>query len=322
MSENAAAPETGKSGFRHIPVMLREVIDALEIKPDGVYVDGTAGGAGHSSAIAALLDGGKLIAIDRDPEAVLAASQKLSPFGDRAQVFHANFSEMKAVCAKAGVERIDGFLLDLGVSSYQLDTPRRGFSYMNDAPLSMKMDSSESFSAYDVVNGYTKEELTRILFDWGEEKFARRIADGICKTREIKPVETTLELTEIVRRSVPDGGRSQDHHPAMRTFQAIRIEVNHEIDIIPPALRDAVGLLKPGGRAAVITFHSVEDRAVKDTFAELAKGCTCPPNFPVCVCGKLPQIRFPGKKVIFPSETEISENPRSHSAKLRTAEKI
>ncbi len=322
MSDESTAAGTTGSGFRHVPVMLEEVIGALDIKPGGVYVDGTAGGGGHSSAIASALDGGKLIAIDRDPEAVCAATERLARFGDRVSVVHANFSEMKKVCGDMEIESIDGFLLDLGVSSYQLDTPERGFSYMTDAPLSMKMDSTESFSAYDVVNGYSKEELTRILFEWGEEKYARRIAEGICRARETRPVSTTLELTEIIRKAVPDGGRSQGHHPAMRTFQAIRIEVNHEIDIIPPALRDAVSLLRPGGRAAVITFHSIEDRAVKETFAELAKGCTCPPSFPVCVCGKVPQLRFPEKKVVFPSAPEIRDNPRAHSAKLRTAEKI
>ena len=308
--------------FSHVPVMLNEVIEALDIKPDGIYVDGTAGGAGHSSAIASRLADGRLIAIDQDWDAVKTATERLSEYGERAVVVHSNFSEMKNVCEDLGIDRIDGFLLDLGVSSYQLDTPERGFSYLADAPLSMKMDSTAAFSAYDVVNGYTFEELCRILRDYGEEKFAGRIAGGIISAREQKPVESTLELVNIIRKALPDGGKSQNHHPAMRTFQAIRIEVNHEIDVIPPALRDAVDLLAPGGRGAVITFHSVEDRAVKETFAGLAKGCTCPRDFPVCVCGKKPLITFPSKKPILPSALENSENSRSHSAKLRIVEKI
>ena len=307
--------------FSHVPVMLNEVIDGLCIKPDGIYVDGTAGGAGHSSAIASRLTDGRLIAIDQDPAAVKTASERLAVFGSRAVVVRANFSEMKSVCESLGIGKIDGFLLDLGVSSYQLDTPERGFSYQYDAPLSMKMNSDSDFGAYDVVNGYSFAELCRILRDWGEEKFAARIADGICRAREAKPIETTLELVGIVRDSLPDGGRSQQHHPAMRTFQAIRIEVNHEIDIIPPTLRDAVSLLKAGGRGCVITFHSVEDRAVKETFAELARGCTCPRNFPVCVCGNKPKISFPSKKPVLPSEEELKINKRSHSAKLRVVEK-
>jgi 16S rRNA (cytosine1402-N4)-methyltransferase len=320
MSDPAA--ERAGEGFSHVPVMLDEVMRALNVRPDGIYVDGTAGGAGHSAAIASRLTTGRLIAIDRDPEAVKAAAERLAVFGDRAAVVHADFTEMREVCGSLGVGAVDGVLLDLGVSSHQLDTPERGFSYMADAPLSMKMDESEPFGAYDVVNGYSRPELIRILSEWGEEKYAVRIADGICRARETAPVRTTQELCSIVRASLPDGGRSQNHHPAMRTFQAIRIEVNREIEKIPPALREAADLLRSGGRAAVITFHSVEDRAVKQTLAQLARGCTCPPDFPVCVCGKRPQIRFPSKKPILPSDEEIRRNPRAHSAKLRTAEKI
>lgn len=322
MSDKDTGAAAAEMTFSHVPVMLNEVIGALNIKPDGIYVDGTAGGAGHSSAIAARLETGKLIAIDQDWDAVKTASERLSVFGDRAQVVHSNFCEMKRVCAELGIERIDGFLLDLGVSSYQLDTPERGFSYLADAPLSMKMDATSSFSAYDVVNGYDKEELCRILWEYGEEKFAKRIADGIVRAREKAPVESTLQLAAIIKDALPDGGKSQNHHPCMRTFQAIRIEVNREMDVIPPALRDAVALLGQGGRGAVITFHSVEDRTVKEAFADLAKGCTCPRDFPVCVCGRKPLISFPNRKPLIPSPAEAAANPRSHSAKLRVVEKL
>lgn len=313
---------TGQVNFSHTPVLLDEVIEALNIRPDGIYVDGTAGGAGHSSAIAERLTTGRLIAFDRDSDAVAAASARLARFGTRAQVIHSNFSELRPVLAELGVDHIDGILLDLGCSSVQLDRPERGFSYNSDGRLDMRMDQTASLDAYRVVNEFSQEELTRILRDWGEEKFAARIAEFICREREEKPIETTGELVELIKRALPDGGRSQKHHPAMRTFQALRIAVNNEIDIIPPVLRDAVGLLAPGGRAAIITFHSLEDRAVKETFAELAQGCVCPRSFPVCVCGRTPQIRLVSKKPILPGERELNENPRSHSAKLRVAEKL
>jgi len=308
--------------FAHYPVMLDEVIAGLAVKPDGIYIDGTAGGAGHSSAIASRLTGkGKLIAIDRDNDAVEVATKRLSVFGEHATVVHANYSEMKKVCEELGIDKIDGFLLDLGVSSYQLDNPERGFSYLADAPLSMRMNEEDILDARAVVNGYSRDELCRILWAYGEEKFARKIADAICREREKKPIETTLELVEVIRSALPDGGRSQKHHFAMRTFQAIRIEVNKEIEIIPGALKDAVELLKPGGRGAVITFHSIEDRAVKEAFADMAAGCICPRSLPVCVCGRTPEIKLITRKPQLPSEKELAENGRSHSAKLRVIEK-
>lgn len=317
--------ETGKTGlpdFAHKPVLLDEVIDALNIRPDGIYLDGTVGGAGHSSAIAERLTTGRLIALDRDSDAVAVASARLARFGERARVVHSNFSDAAAVCRELGADHIDGILLDLGVSSYQLDTPERGFSYVADARLDMRMDRTAALDAWRVVNEFSRDDLIRIIRDWGEEKFAVRITDAICRAREEKPVDTTGELVELIRAALPDGGRSQKHHPAMRTFQALRIAVNNELDIIPPVIRDAVDLLAPGGRAAIITFHSLEDRAVKETFAELAQGCVCPRNFPVCVCGRTPRIRIVSKKPIVPGDAELRENIRAHSAKLRVAEKI
>ncbi len=308
--------------FSHFSVMLPEVIEGLDIKPNGVYLDGTAGGAGHSSVIASKLTNGTLIALDRDADAVAAATERLAPYGERAKVVRANFADMKSVCHELGIEALDGVLLDLGVSSYQLDTAERGFSYLADAPLDMRMDKRQELDAYKVVNEYGEDALCRILRNWGEEKFASRIARKICERREKAPISTTGELADIVRAALPDGGRSQKHHPAMRTFQAIRIEVNGELDIIPQTIKDAVSLLKSGGRLAVITFHSLEDRAVKETYSELANGCTCPRNFPVCVCGNKPKIKFVGKKPILPSAQELEKNSRSHSAKLRVCEKL
>lgn len=317
--------ETGSTGagtFVHRPVMLNEVIDALHIRPDGTYIDGTAGGAGHSAAIAERLTTGRLIALDRDETAVRAASERLARFGDRARVIHTNFSDLRAVCAGLGIDKIDGLLLDLGCSSPQLDVAERGFSYINDARLDMRMDQTAALDAYRVVNEFSQEDLTRIIRDWGEEKFAYRIAELICRRRAEAPIETTGQLVGLIKDALPDGGRSQKHHPAMRTFQALRIAVNNELDIIPPVLRDAAGLLAPGGRMAIITFHSLEDRAVKETFAELAQGCVCPRSFPVCVCGRTPVIRLVSKKPILPGDAELAENARSHSAKLRVAEKL
>ena len=302
--------------------MLGEVIEGLNINPHGIYVDGTAGGGGHSAAIAERLEDGRLIAIDQDADAVAAATERLSSFGDRAVVVRENFLHMDSVLRDLGIDRIDGFLLDLGVSSHQLDSAERGFSYMKDAPLSMKMDESSGFGAYDVVNGYGEEELARVIFTYGEEKFARRIAHGIVEARKKAPVETTLQLCRIIESSLPDKGKSRSHHPAMKTFQAIRIEVNHEIDIIPPALEKAAGLLVSGGRGCVITFHSIEDRAVKETFAGLSRGCVCPRDFPVCVCGRKPVIKNVQSKPLTPSLEELKTNPRSHSAKLRIIEKL
>lgn len=313
----------GRISFSHEPVLLNEVIDALAIKPDGIYLDGTAGGGGHSSAIAARLTSGKLIALDRDPEAVAAAGARLSRYGDRARVIRSNFSEIDSVCDSLGIAALDGVLLDLGVSSHQLDTPERGFSYISDAPLDMRMDTSAALCAADVVNGYPRERLEKIIFEYGEEKFASRIASKICEKRETAPIKTTGELVNIIKSAIPAAAlRGAEHHPAMRTFQAIRIEVNGELDVIEPTIRKAVSLLAPGGRIAVITFHSLEDRRVKQTFAELARGCVCPPDFPVCVCGHKPEVRLVTKKPVTASPGELERNTRSHSAKLRTAEKL
>ncbi len=308
--------------FSHKPVLLEEVLDALSLRGDGMFLDGTVGGAGHSSAIASKLTTGKLIALDRDDTAIAVATERLSCFGDRAEVVKSNFAEMAKVCKDKGIEALDGILLDLGVSSHQLDTPERGFSYIHDAPLDMRMDRSAPIDAAFVVNNYERNELIRIIRDYGEEKLAVRIADKICKRREEAPIERTGELVEIIRSAYPDGGRSLKHHPAMRTFQAIRIEVNGELEIIGRTVKDAVKLLAPGGRLAIITFHSLEDRAVKEAFAELAQGCTCPRDFPICVCGKKPQIKIVSKKPITSSPEELKDNPRAHSAKLRVAEKI
>ncbi len=308
--------------FSHKPVLLDEVLFALSLREDGMYLDGTVGGAGHSSAIASRLTSGKLIALDRDDTAIAVASERLSRFGDRAEVVKSNFADMASVCSDKGIKALDGILLDLGVSSHQLDTPERGFSYMHDAPLDMRMDRTASLDAERVVNSYAREDLIRIIRDYGEENFAVRIADRICKRRDEKPIERTGELVEIIKSAFPDGGRSLKHHPSMRTFQAIRIEVNGELEIIERTVKDAVNLLAPGGRLAIITFHSLEDRAVKSAFAELAQGCTCPRDFPICVCGKKPQIKIISKKPITSSAEELKENPRAHSAKLRVAERI
>lgn len=311
-----------KINFSHRSVLLDECIEALDIKPDGIYVDGTAGGGGHSFAIASRLTTGKLIAIDQDDAAIRAASARLAPLGDRAMVVKSNFSCLADVCRTLEIDRIDGVLLDLGVSSYQLDTAERGFSYMADARLDMRMDSGASLTAYDVVNGYSEDELRRILFEYGEERFSSRIARNIVKNREISPIQSTGELVKIIKDSIPAQAREGGHHPAKRSFQAIRIEVNGELDVIRPALDSAAKLLNAGGRMAVITFHSLEDRIVKQTFAELASGCTCPKSIPICVCGKKPTVKVVSRKPILPSEKELEENPRSRSAKLRVAEKL
>ena len=308
--------------FSHRPVMLDECIENLAIKPDGIYVDGTAGGGGHSFAIASKLTTGRLIAIDQDEAAIAAASARLAPLGERATVYRSNFKQIAQVCEQLGVDGIDGLLLDLGVSSYQLDTPERGFSYQADAPLDMRMDKRNPLSAYEVVNTYPQEELRRILFDYGEERFAPRIAATICRAREEAPICTTGELVDLIKRSMPAAARDGGHHPAKRSFQAIRIEVNAELDVIAPAIRSAVNLLRPGGRIVIITFHSLEDRIVKQTFTDLTGGCTCPKNFPVCVCGNRPQLKIITRKPILPGPEELEINRRSHSAKVRVAEKL
>ena len=311
-----------KIEFSHRSVLLDECIEGLDIKPDGIYLDGTAGGGGHSYEIASRLTNGRLIAIDRDDAAIKAAGAKLAPLGERATVVKSNYSELRGVCRELGIDGIDGLLLDLGVSSYQLDTAERGFSYNADAPLDMRMDSTHPFSAYNVVNEYSEQELKRVIYEYGEERFAPKIAAAIVRERQRSPIETTGELVSIIKGAMPASAKEGGHHPAKRTFQAIRIEVNGELDIIAPTIRDAVSLMNKGGRIAIITFHSLEDRIVKQTFAELAIGCTCPKNFPVCVCGNKPRIKLISKKPILPSQKELDENPRSRSAKLRVAEKL
>lgn len=308
--------------FSHKPVMFEECMQALDLKPDGVYVDGTAGGGGHSYGIASHLTSGRLIAIDQDSAAIEAAGARLAQFGSRVTLVRDNFRNLSAILDGLEIHHIDGILLDLGVSSYQLDTAERGFSYNADAPLDMKMDRRKSLSAYNVVNEYSADRLRRILYDYGEERFAPRIAAAIVAQRQKAHIETTGQLVDIIKSAIPAAARDGGHHPAKRSFQAIRIEVNGELDVIEPALRAAVSRLNPGGRAAVITFHSLEDRIVKQTFASLASGCTCPKDFPVCVCGKRPTVRLVGGKPIQPGKQELEQNPRSRSAKLRVAQKI
>ena len=311
-----------KIEFSHRSVLLDECIEGLAIKPNGIYVDGTAGGGGHSSEIAARLQGGRLIAIDQDETAVAVVSERLARFENRVSVVRSNFCEIASVCRELGIDGIDGLLLDLGVSSHQLDTPERGFSYNADAPLDMRMDKRKSLSAYEVVNTYEEARLKRILFEYGEERYSPAIAAAIVREREKHPIESTAQLSELIKRAIPPAAREGGHHPAKRSFQAIRIEVNAELDVIEPAIRDAVNLLRPGGRVAIITFHSLEDRIVKQTFADLARGCDCPKSLPICVCGKKPVVRQVNRKPILPSALELEENPRSRSAKLRVAEKI
>lgn len=305
--------------FHHIPVLLTECIDGLAIDPNGIYVDGTAGGGGHSSAIAAKLgENGRLISLDRDPDAVKAASERLSPFPN-AQVIHRNYSEMRSVLDDLGIDLVDGILMDLGVSSFQLDEGSRGFSYNSDAPLDMRM-SKVGTSAADIVNTYSEAELARIMFEYGEEKFSRKIAANIIKARETAPVETTFQLADIIRDSVPQKAR-REKNPCKKTFQALRIAVNSEFDHLSKGLEDAFYSLKTGGRLAVITFHSLEDRLVKQKFAGWCKGCICPPDFPQCVCGRKPEGKPVTRKPIEASEEELERNNRSRSAKLRIIER-
>ena len=308
--------------FHHISVLLEECLEGLDIKPHGIYVDGTLGGAGHSSHIVQRLVSGRLIGIDRDPVALEASGKRLEPYKDRVTLVHSNFCEMKQVMEELGVPGVDGILLDLGVSSPQLDDGERGFSYMVDAPLDMRMNNQDALTAYEVVNTWSQDELKRILFDYGEERYAPRIASSICCRREEKPIETTLELVDVIRSAMPPQALREKQHPAKRSFQAIRIAVNDELGSVEKAMRDAIPLLNPGGRLAVITFHSLEDRIVKNAMAEAVKGCTCPPNFPVCVCGKKPIVKLISRKPIVATEEELEVNPRSRSAKLRVCEKL
>ena len=310
------------SDFYHISVLLQECIDGLNIKPDGIYVDGTLGGAGHSGQIVRRLDSGLLVGIDRDPVALKAAGERLAPFANNVKLVHSNFCDMAEKLEKLGISGVDGILLDLGVSSPQLDDGARGFSYMADAPLDMRMNGEDSLSAYEVVNTWSQEELKRILYDYGEERYAPQIASAICRRRENAPIQTTLQLVDVIRSAMPPAALREKQHPAKRSFQAIRIAVNDELGSVEKAMRSAIPLLNKGGRLVIITFHSLEDRIVKNAMAEAAKGCTCPPNFPVCVCGNKPKVKLIHRKPIVASAEELEVNPRSRSAKLRVCEKL
>lgn len=308
--------------FHHISVLLDECIEGLCIKPDGIYVDGTLGGAGHSSQIAQRLTTGRLIGIDRDPVALAAAGKRLEPYKERVTLVHSNFSEMAKVLQDLHISGVDGILLDLGVSSPQLDDGARGFSYMADAPLDMRMNGEDTLDAETVVNTWPQEELKRILYTYGEERYAPQIAAAICRKRAQTPIKTTLELVDVIRSAMPAAALREKQHPAKRSFQAIRIAVNDELGAVERIMSDAIDLLNPGGRLAIITFHSLEDRIVKNGMAEAAKGCVCPPSFPVCVCGKKPRVKLISRKPITASDGELTDNPRARSAKLRVCEKL
>ena len=309
--------------FKHISVLLEESVEFLNVKPDGVYVDGTLGGGGHSELILKRLgENGRLIGIDRDMTAIRAASERLNCFGEKFIPVHDNFKNVKKVLKSLSIEKIDGAILDLGVSSPQLDNGERGFSYNYDARLDMRMNKEDKLSAFEVVNTYPEERLKKIIYDYGEERFAGAIARKIIEARNIKEIGTTFELSDIIKSAMPAKERFKDKHPAKRTFQAIRIEVNGELELLKPAIRDFVDVLKPGGVLAVITFHSLEDRIVKLEFSDFAKGCECPKSFPVCVCGKEPVVKLVNKKPVVSGKKELDENYRAHSAKLRAVEKI
>lgn len=303
--------------FRHIPVLFRETVESLNLRPDGIYVDCTSGGGGHSMAIASQLTIGRLIAIDRDPEAIENLRKKFADF-PCVTIVHGNFFDIKKILSELNITSVDGILADLGVSSHQLDEPERGFSFHHDAMLDMRMSKSGP-SAADAVNNLSEQELKKIIFEYGEEKFAPSISREIVRARQIKPIETTFELSEIIKSAMPAAAK-RDGHPARKTFQAIRIYVNRELDGLGEAVADMFDCLKPGGRVSIITFHSLEDRTVKQQLAPLAQGCTCPKNFPVCVCGNKPKAKL--FKAVTPGKTELEENPRSRSARLRTAEKL
>ena len=308
--------------YGHRPVLLEECLTALAIRPDGVYVDGTLGRAGHSLEIARRLTTGRLIAIDRDETAIAAAQERLRDYLPRVTLVHSNFDRVGEILEELGIAGADGMLFDLGVSSPQLDDAQRGFSYMHDAPLDMRMDRTAPLDAREVVNHWSQDELRRILYEYGEERYAPAIARAICRARESASIETTLQLVDIIRSAMPPQALREKQHPAKRSFQAIRIAVNGELDALPPMLSAAAESLNQGGRLAVISFHSLEDRVIKKTMQELATGCTCPPEFPVCVCGKKPKMKLISRKPITPAEGELNDNPRARSAKLRVAEKL
>ena len=307
--------------YGHVPVLLKECLDALAIKPDGVYVDGTLGRAGHSLEIVKRLTTGRLIGIDRDETAIAAAQERLADYMDRVTLVHSNFDRIGDILAELHIDGADGMLFDLGVSSPQLDDAERGFSYMHDAPLDMRMDRTAYLTAREVVNGWSYEELRRILFEYGEERYAPAIARRIVQQREQKPIETTLELVDVIKSAMPPQALWEKQHPAKRSFQAIRIAVNDELGSVAKAMEAAIPLLNPGGRLAVITFHSLEDRIVKNAMASAAKGCICPPEFPVCVCGRKPQVDIITRKPIVSTPEELERNPRARSAKLRVCQK-
>ena len=307
---------------KHVSVLLRESIDNLKIRPDGVYLDGTLGLGGHSWEIASRLDGGRLVAIDRDETAIARAGKRLEPFADRVTLVHGNFSDAAAILDRLSIDAVDGMLFDLGVSSPQLDEAQRGFSYMNDAPLDMRMDASESLSAWEVVNTWSPEQLSRILWDYGEERYARRISAAIAERRAQRPIDSTLELVEVIRSAMPAAALREKQHPAKRSFQAIRIAVNDELGAIRQMMDTAPDRLRVGGRLCVISFHSLEDRIVKSGINARENGCTCPREAPICTCGFVRTLRSVQRKPILPSEEEISRNPRARSAKLRVAERV
>ena len=308
--------------FHHVSVLLQEAVDALNIRPDGIYLDGTLGGAGHSREIVRRLTTGRLICVDRDPMALEDAKDRLDPWYEHVALIHGNFSDLDGILDRLQIPAVDGMLFDLGVSSPQLDEAGRGFSYMADAPLDMRMDPGDRVTAREIVNDWPQDELRRILYAYGEERYAPQIAAAIVRRRAEQPIETTLELVDVIRSGMPAKALREKQHPAKRSFQAIRIAVNDELSAVDRMMQAAPGRLRPGGRLAVITFHSLEDRIVKAAMAQAAKGCTCPPEFPVCVCGKKPQIRLVTHKPILASEEELEQNPRARSAKLRVAEKL
>ncbi len=308
--------------FHHVSVLLHEAVDGLAIRENGVYADGTMGGGGHSREILKKLKSGKLVGFDRDGDAISVCRERLAEYADKILFVNRNFNDVCDVLDELGIDGLDGAVLDLGVSSYQLDCEERGFSYNNDAPLDMRMDQTASFSAYNVINEYTEEALADIIFAYGEDRWAKRIAEFIVKEREAGPIETTGQLVSIIKKAVPKGARQDGPHPAKRTFQAVRIEVNNELSGLTKAVEDFISVLKPGGRLCIITFHSLEDRIVKNAFAQAAKGCICPGNLPVCVCGKKPQGKVVTRKPIAPGEAELEENPRARSAHLRIFEKF